>query len=563
MGARAVMTRTFFAPAMVRRLLIPAVAALALGITAPRALAIDHTYKVTVQVSGAGNVTDAYGVNCTGQIAGTTSGTCTSSVPADCETIDFKPVCTPGEDSVTAHDVAGSGFAFDHWAQACTGTSSCELFGDGDKTVTAVFRDIQPPSVTLAQPGSGARAGTIALAAAATDNVAVSRVDFSIRGVVRQTDTSAPYSGTFDTHTLADGPAAVTATAYDTSNNMTVSSTSQVTIDNTAPTLTVTGPSNQTFAGGSTQSWTIAAGDATSGVASVQCSVVPTGSPAGFGPCSAGQTGESVTNRPQGSYTLTVRVTDAAGNTVDQTRAFAIDTTPPDTSFTSGVADGATTTATALTWALASTEPATFECRVYPAALTPGAFAPCSAAAAHTASGFAPGTYTIEARAIDAVGNADPTPAKRTFTVAQPTTTSPDPGPGSSGGPTGPTGGILGASAQKIVVTLAFNYTATRRNTRLTTLTVKNVPSGATVRVRCPKGCAKKTFVKRHAHGSVSLKTLVKGRKLKPGTRITVTVSKPGAISAVKVLTIRARKSPAISTLCQAAGAAKPSSCTS
>jgi hypothetical protein len=56
------------------------------------------------------------------------------------------------------------------------------------------------------------------------------------------------------------------------------------------------------------------------------------------------------------------------------------------------------------------------------------------------------------------------------------------------------------------------------------------------------------------------LKGFVK-RPLSVNTRITVIVSKPGASSAVKVLKIRSRKAPLVSTLCQAPGAPKPKAC--
>jgi hypothetical protein len=59
----------------------------------------------------------------------------------------------------------------------------------------------------------------------------------------------------------------------------------------------------------------------------------------------------------------------------------------------------------------------TFECRVYPAALTGPAFEDCSGAGTHTASGFSQGTYSLEARSTDAAGNLDQTSAKRTFKV--------------------------------------------------------------------------------------------------------------------------------------------------
>jgi hypothetical protein len=59
----------------------------------------------------------------------------------------------------------------------------------------------------------------------------------------------------------------------------------------------------------------------------------------------------------------------------------------------------------------------TFECRVYPAALTGPAFEDCSGAGTHTASGFSQGTYSLEARSTDDAGNLDQTSAKRTFKV--------------------------------------------------------------------------------------------------------------------------------------------------
>ena len=42
---------------------------------------------------------------------------------------------------------------------------------------------------------------------------------------------------------------------------------------------------------------------------------------------------------------------------------------------------------------------------------------------------------------------------------------------------------------------------------------------------------------------------------------ITVVVSKPGSGSAVKILKIRARKSPQLTTQCQPEGASKPAAC--
>ncbi len=78
--------------------------------------------------------------------------------------------------------------------------------------------------------------------------------------------------------------------------------------------------------------------------------------------------------------------------------------------------------------------------------------------------------------------------------------------------------------------------------------------------MRCPKGCAKKTFKKSRASGQLALKSLTK-KPLPVNTAITVVVSKAGASSAVKILKIRARQAPLVTTLCQPEGAAKPAAC--
>ena len=94
---------------------------------------------------------------------------------------------------------------------------------------------------------------------------------------------------------------------------------------------------------------------------------------------------------------------------------------------------------------------------------------------------------------------------------------------------------------------------------------MKNVPLGATVTVTCkgkgcPSGLKGKGFVKKNAFGTVSLSKFIK-KALKAKDVITVVVSKPNAISAVKVMTIRASKKPLITTKCQPPGAKSPVAC--
>ena len=88
----------------------------------------------------------------------------------------------------------------------------------------------------------------------------------------------------------------------------------------------------------------------------------------------------------------------------------ATDTTPPDTTISSGPT-GTVTTSSA-SFDLSSTEAgSSFECK-----RNAGAWETCSSPKAY--SGLAPGLHTFEVRATDAAGNVDPTPASRTWTIS-------------------------------------------------------------------------------------------------------------------------------------------------
>jgi len=333
-----------------------------------------------------------------------------------------------------------SGYAYLGWT-GCDLVSgrTCGMSVEGDRAVTARFADVQPPSVTAPTPGSGVHRGSITLGASANDNSGtVARVEWRIRGVLVATDTTPPFAASFDTTDIPDGAAEVRATAFDGANNGAFS-TASITVDNTAPTVSVTrGPAGQTFGPGTTQTWDFSARDATSGVTGIACSVVPTGAADSFGACS-GASSHSVANRPGGSYVFKVRVTDAGGlATASPARTFVIDATPPETSIADGPADGSSSSQTAYTFAFSASEGgSTFACRVYSASVTPPPFVPCSGASGHAASGFAPGSYIFEVRSTDGVGNVDPSPAERSFTVtASPASSQATGGPSGAATPT-------------------------------------------------------------------------------------------------------------------------------
>jgi peptidoglycan/xylan/chitin deacetylase (PgdA/CDA1 family) len=91
------------------------------------------------------------------------------------------------------------------------------------------------PAVSLTGPSSGSTlTGQVTFAATASSQVGISQVQFLVNGAVVATATSAPYSATWDSSTVGDGPATVTARAVDTGGNQATSAGEPVTISNAA-----------------------------------------------------------------------------------------------------------------------------------------------------------------------------------------------------------------------------------------------------------------------------------------------------------------------------------------
>jgi hypothetical protein len=118
----------------------------------------------------------------------------------------------------------------------------------------AAGSDTIPPAVSASVSGNS---GVITLNAAASDNVGVVRVEFSIDGTLRGSDTSSPYSLGFDSAALADGSHGLTAKAFDAAGNSSTSSTAIFSISNLA------GPVEEIANGGfeaGSSNWTASSG---------------------------------------------------------------------------------------------------------------------------------------------------------------------------------------------------------------------------------------------------------------------------------------------------------------
>lgn len=109
--------------------------------------------------------------------------------------------------------------------------------------------DATPPLVSITSPANNTSiSGIVNITANATDNVGISKVEFYLDGVLLSTSTSSPYSASWDTNTATLGAHTLTAKAYDSSGNSTVSSPVLITIvDTTTPTVAITNPANNSI----------------------------------------------------------------------------------------------------------------------------------------------------------------------------------------------------------------------------------------------------------------------------------------------------------------------------
>ena len=157
-----------------------------------------------------------------------------------------------------------------------------------------------------------------------------------------------------------------------------------------------------------------------------------------------------------------------------------------------------------------------------------------------------PGTKTFSVEAVDREGNT--ATASRTYTVAAPPPPPPPP-----------------PALKRIIVTLSSNFPSVGATIRFSRLVVKGVPRGSKVTATCRTKQGRRcrgirTFTKRNARGTVSLKRFLR-KRLRAGTVIEVRVTKPNTIGAVKRLTVRRNKNPTITTRCLPPGAKRPVRC--
>ncbi len=114
--------------------------------------------------------------------------------------------------------------------------------------------DTTAPTVAVTSPANGANlVGTANIAVNASDDVGVAKVDFYDGQTLLYSDTTAPYSWSWDTTKFQNGSHTLTAVAYDAAQNNRRSSAVTVNVNNATtvpvadiepPVVTITSPSN-------------------------------------------------------------------------------------------------------------------------------------------------------------------------------------------------------------------------------------------------------------------------------------------------------------------------------
>ncbi len=179
--------------------------------------------------------------------------------------------------------------------------------------------DTTPPVTSITTPSSGSTiAGTTTLSATATDNVAVSRVEFYQGTSLLGSDASSPYSYAWNTTAVANGTYSLTARAYDAANNVATSSAVTVTVNNatapppdtTPPTTSITAPAS----GATVSATTNVSATATDNVAVSKVELYIDGTLSATDVASPYVFSWNTTAYTNASHALTTKAYDAAGN---------------------------------------------------------------------------------------------------------------------------------------------------------------------------------------------------------------------------------------------------------
>ena len=107
------------------------------------------------------------------------------------------------------------------------------FFDSGEPIIDTPEPDTIPPTIEITSPEQGSTvSGSVTIAATASDNIGVTKVEFYLGTTLLATDTTEPYAYSWDTSSVANGEYMLQAKAYDAMNNIGSSAFVEVIVDN-------------------------------------------------------------------------------------------------------------------------------------------------------------------------------------------------------------------------------------------------------------------------------------------------------------------------------------------
>ena len=376
-----------------------------------------QAYFVDISITGAGRVYETTDANeldehCPDAIEGFAS-------PGTTPTGALGATCRAGDASgdygwgwvVRYVAEPAAGYRFDGWHSdgrtnpgpvICDGSTtsdhsgtSCQFATHADLQTRARFVDDTAPAMASLTGPNQVVNGPATFTFSATADPTFSRFECRVAGVHEWLTCNSgrqenPGTGTYTFQVRA----------VDWSGNVSTESTWEWTVDKVAPetTLAVSGPTGTVSS--TTASFEFSSNESGTFVCSLDGTAVGCGSP------------KTYTGLAQGGHTFTVRARDVAGNedSSPAVRTWTVDTVGPETTLAQSGPTGSTT-ATDAEFAFSSEPGVTFRCQLDSQAIEVGCSSP------RGFSGLAVGTHTFKVWATDAAGNADASPATRTWTV--------------------------------------------------------------------------------------------------------------------------------------------------
>lgn len=197
---------------------------------------------------------------------------------------------------------------------------------------TVSSADTQAPSVSIAAPlGSSTVSGLVPVNVSAADNIGVVKVELRVNGSIYATDTASPFAFSWDSTKIVNGSVSLETVAFDAAGNsaksaavaVNVLNTTTVTLtpapaaDTTAPTVSISNPTDGSTVGGTVSIAVLAADDRGSAGITQQLFI--------DGKLVKSATGTSLSYQwntrkaSSGAHSITTVARDAAGNTASRT----------------------------------------------------------------------------------------------------------------------------------------------------------------------------------------------------------------------------------------------------